>query len=84
MGWLFDLVMGLIVPNIGGILAGIGGAVAIFLAFFAGKKDERQKGEIKTQGEVIDAYQDRTAVEDRLSNADPAKPGSVRERYTRD
>jgi len=79
-GGLIDLV-----KQFGGYIVGALGMLgAIAMAYFSGAKNEKQKGQINTQKEIIDAYEDRRTAEDIVRGTPPTKPGSVRNKYQRD
>lgn len=84
MDWIVNILGGVITQNLGGILAAIGGIFAVALAFFAGSRNEKQKGRIRTQEEIIDAHEDRETVEDRLRRGGATERDRQRMRYTRD
>lgn len=88
MQWLLDLVTGgltSLIANWGGqILAGLGALGMTIVAYFSGKKAERQKGQIHTQKEIIDAYETRNTVEDVVRSGGTTERDRMRQRYTRD
>ena len=85
MDWILDLLTNGISQHLGTILAGIGGVLAVVVAFFSGKKQARQEGTINTQKEIIDAHEDRRTAEDIVRGSPaPGEPGSVRNKYQRD
>jgi hypothetical protein len=84
MDWIIGFITNTISANLGSILAAIGGAIVVVVAFFSGKKQARQEGTINTQKEIIDAHEDRRTAEDIVRGTPPDAPGSVRRKYQRD
>lgn len=66
------------------ILAGLGVVGGVLLAYFKGKSDQEKKGQIATQKETIDAYQERDDVETRFRNATDDDREQLRDKWRRD
>jgi hypothetical protein len=83
--WIIGFITNGLSAHLDSILTAIGGVVLVVVAFFSGKKAERQQGTINTQKEIINAHEDRRTAEGIVRGAPaPGKSGSVRNKYQRD
>lgn len=84
MDFLLNLFTGIASGAWQGILTVVGALVGAVVLYFQGKKAQKQEDIIATQKETIDAYKDRTAVEDAFNRATDDERERMRSKYYRD